>query len=113
MSDVKNPNAFTDNPVDGAQKRLEELGYQQVLDRKLSVFGNVVMGLSNVAPVMAAVLKSPGEMGADVAVADGQTLGMAPSFGGPEGLMPLWWALSLGACLGGNGTLIGASASVV
>ena len=25
----------------------------------------------------------------------------------------LWWALSLGACLGGNGTLIGASANVV
>ncbi|WP_027363890.1 ArsB/NhaD family transporter [Desulfotruncus alcoholivorax] len=28
-------------------------------------------------------------------------------------LNPLWWALSLGACLGGNGTLIGASANVV
>lgn len=26
---------------------------------------------------------------------------------------PLWWSLSLGACLGGNGTLIGASANVV
>lgn len=26
---------------------------------------------------------------------------------------PLWWATSLGACLGGNGTLIGASANVV
>ena len=26
---------------------------------------------------------------------------------------PLWWALSLGACLGGNGSLIGASANVV
>lgn len=26
---------------------------------------------------------------------------------------PLWWAISLGACLGGNGTLIGASANVV
>ncbi len=26
---------------------------------------------------------------------------------------PIWWALSLGACLGGNGTLIGASANVV
>ncbi len=26
---------------------------------------------------------------------------------------PLWWALSLGACLGGNGTLIGASANVI
>ena len=25
----------------------------------------------------------------------------------------LWWAISLGACLGGNGTLIGASANVV
>ncbi|WP_050608053.1 SLC13 family permease [Clostridium niameyense] len=26
---------------------------------------------------------------------------------------PLWWALSLGACLGGNGTMIGASANLV
>ncbi len=26
---------------------------------------------------------------------------------------PLWWALSLGSCLGGNGSLIGASANVV
>jgi len=26
---------------------------------------------------------------------------------------PLWWATSLGACLGGNGTLIGASCNVV
>ncbi len=26
---------------------------------------------------------------------------------------PTWWALSLGACLGGNGTLIGASANVI
>ncbi|MGL4362947.1 MAG: SLC13 family permease [Cellulosilyticaceae bacterium] len=26
---------------------------------------------------------------------------------------PLWWAVSLGACFGGNGTLIGASANVV
>ena len=27
--------------------------------------------------------------------------------------LPLWWALSLGACLGGNGTLIGASANII
>lgn len=26
---------------------------------------------------------------------------------------PFWWAISLGACLGGNGTLVGASANVV
>jgi Na+/H+ antiporter NhaD/arsenite permease-like protein len=34
---------------------------------------------------------------------------------GTQGInvVPLWWALSLGACLGGNGTLIGASANVV
>jgi Na+/H+ antiporter NhaD/arsenite permease-like protein len=37
---------------------------------------------------------------------------MAPTFGGPDGLLPLWWSLSLGACLGGNGTLIGASANL-
>ena len=26
---------------------------------------------------------------------------------------PLWWAVSIGACFGGNGTIIGASANVV
>ena len=26
---------------------------------------------------------------------------------------PLWWSLALGACLGGNGTAIGASANVI
>lgn len=33
--------------------------------------------------------------------------------GGIENLRPLWWALSLGACLGGNGSLVGASANVI
>lgn len=28
-------------------------------------------------------------------------------------LTPAWWSLSLGACLGGNGTIIGASANVI
>ncbi len=37
---------------------------------------------------------------------------MAPAFGGPEHIQALWWCLSLGACLGGNGTLIGASANL-
>ena len=32
---------------------------------------------------------------------------------GISDLGPLWWALSLGACLGGNGTIIGASANVI
>ena len=37
---------------------------------------------------------------------------MAGSFGGEANIEPLWWCLSLGACLGGNGTLIGASANL-
>lgn len=32
---------------------------------------------------------------------------------GLANLDPMWWSLALGACLGGNGTLIGASANVV
>ncbi len=32
---------------------------------------------------------------------------------GVHDLEPLWWSLSLGACLGGNGTLIGASANLI
>ncbi len=37
---------------------------------------------------------------------------MAPALGGAQNIEPLWWTLSLGACLGGNGTLIGASANL-
>ncbi|MEK5419351.1 ArsB/NhaD family transporter [Paenibacillus sp. FSL L8-0708] len=32
---------------------------------------------------------------------------------GISNLEPLWWSLALGACLGGNGTLIGASANLI
>jgi len=39
--------------------------------------------------------------------------GMAPTFGGPDALVPLWWSLALGPCLGGNGSLIGASANLI
>lgn len=38
---------------------------------------------------------------------------MAPALGGAEAITPLWWALSIGACLGGNGSIIGASANVI
>jgi len=33
--------------------------------------------------------------------------------GGHDAILPIWWALSLGACLGGNGSLVGASANVM
>ena len=37
---------------------------------------------------------------------------IAADMGGREAMMPVWWALSLGACYGGNGSLIVASAIV-
>jgi Na+/H+ antiporter NhaD/arsenite permease-like protein len=37
---------------------------------------------------------------------------MAPAYGGADKIEPLWWCLALGACLGGNGTLIGAAANL-
>src|SRR5215470_14950859 len=37
---------------------------------------------------------------------------MAPAYGGPDKIEPLWWCLALGACLDGNGTLIGAAANL-
>jgi Na+/H+ antiporter NhaD/arsenite permease-like protein len=38
---------------------------------------------------------------------------MSGLLGGPEALRPLWWALALGSCLGGNGSLVGASANLI
>ncbi|MFC1630375.1 MAG: ArsB/NhaD family transporter [Arenicellales bacterium] len=38
---------------------------------------------------------------------------MAASFGGAEQLQPIWWSLALGSCLGGNGSLVGASANLI
>jgi len=32
---------------------------------------------------------------------------------GQAAIQPVWWSLALGACLGGNGTLVGASANVI
>ncbi|MEN6587400.1 MAG: SLC13 family permease [Sulfuricella sp.] len=37
---------------------------------------------------------------------------MEPVFG-LDKLATLWWSLALGACLGGNGSLVGASANLV
>ena len=38
---------------------------------------------------------------------------MSRSFGGTEAMLPVWWSLALGSCLGGNGSLVGASANLI
>jgi len=38
---------------------------------------------------------------------------MEASLGGADALMPVWWSLALGSCLGGNGSLVGASANLI
>ncbi|MCT4533886.1 aminomethyl-transferring glycine dehydrogenase subunit GcvPA [Halodesulfovibrio sp.] len=44
---------------------------------------NKALGIISVYPVMQSVMKTPGEMGADIAVAEAQSLGQPLSFGGP------------------------------
>jgi Na+/H+ antiporter NhaD and related arsenite permeases len=38
---------------------------------------------------------------------------MEAGLGGAAAAEPVWWSLALGACLGGNGTLVGAAANVM
>jgi len=38
---------------------------------------------------------------------------MEAGLGGKDALEPVWWSLALGACLGGNGSLVGAAANVM
>ena len=38
---------------------------------------------------------------------------MEAGLGGADALEPVWWSLALGACLGGNGSLVGAAANVM
>ncbi len=38
---------------------------------------------------------------------------MEAAMGGRDAMEPIWWSLALGACLGGNGSLIGAAANVM
>ncbi|MCQ4636301.1 APC family permease [Anaerovorax odorimutans] len=84
---------FVDSKEDGAQRRLEQLGYPQELDRRLSVFGNVVMALSNVSPVMAAFV---------YALAAFATVGIAT---GPAALLQGINVILIGLILGELGSM--------
>ena len=62
----------------------------------LSAFGSAILGNIPFVATMIPLIKNVEE-----------------AFGGREAMMPIWWALSLGACFGGNGSLIAASANVI
>jgi Na+/H+ antiporter NhaD/arsenite permease-like protein len=58
----------------------------------------IVSAVVNNIPYVATIIPMVQEIGTQV---------------GDDAIRPLWWALSLGACLGGNATLVGSSAGVI
>ncbi|MCP5197090.1 MAG: ArsB/NhaD family transporter [Gammaproteobacteria bacterium] len=93
---------------------VDSTGLLQLLaDKMLALTGGNLTATSTIILWSSAILSAIIDNIPFVATMIPMIKAMAPTFGGPEGLMPLWWALSLGACLGGNGTLVGASANLV
>ncbi len=93
---------------------LEETGVLKMLGQ---MFVNLTEGSIEKATVLivwsSAILSSAIDNIPFVATMIPMIKSMEAEMGGREAMMPVWWALSLGACFGGNGTLIGASANVI
>lgn len=91
---------------------LEQVGVMEYLAMKLLDFtgGNMMMTMI-VVLWFSAIISSFLDNIPFVAT----MIPLIKNFGEMSGsdVTPLWWALALGACLGGNGTLIGASANVI
>ncbi len=93
---------------------LEQTGVLSLLGRKFIDFtGGSMEKLVFLILWSSAILSSAVDNIPFVATMIPMLKSMEESMGGREAMMPVWWALSLGACFGGNGTLIGASANVV
>ncbi|MCB1032470.1 MAG: ArsB/NhaD family transporter [Acidobacteria bacterium] len=74
-------------------------------------FSGVVSAFLDNIPYVATMAPLVTEMAGTVFHGDPSTIYSAAHH--HDVLMPVWWALALGSCLGGNGTAIGASANVV
>ncbi len=93
---------------------LEVTGILKLLGTKfIELTGGSVEAMMYVILGSSAVLSSAIDNIPFVATMIPMIKSMEEAVGGREAMMPVWWALSLGACFGGNGTLIGASANVV
>ncbi|MCJ7749981.1 MAG: hypothetical protein MUQ65_02635, partial [Armatimonadetes bacterium] len=74
-------------------------------------FSAIVSGVVDNIPFVATMNPMLMELAADFA--NVPVAALTPAQLHTAVMMPFWWALSLGACLGGNFTLVGASANVV
>lgn len=72
----------------------------------LSALAAGVMGNVAFVPIMSAIIS-------DLAIGIHGSPAEAGLLSHQQAIYPLWWALSLGACFGGNFTLVGAGANVV
>ncbi len=91
---------------------LESIGFISLLSQKLLSVTNGSIAITALLVLwMSAVLSSFLDNIPYVATMIPLVKSMAESTGGDY--EPVWWALTMGACLGGNGTIIGASANVV
>lgn len=80
-------------------------GHATVTTLFLLWFSGIFSAIIDNIPYTATMIPMVKHIGAEMSSALGQPL--------QEVLNPLWWSLALGACLGGNGTSIGASANVL
>ncbi len=93
---------------------LEETGILEMMGRKFLEFTNSELEKISILTLwVSAILSSIVDNIPFVATMIPMLKSMEESIGGREIMMPAWWALSLGACFGGNGTIIGASANVI
>ena len=97
-----------------AVKGIEQAGVLEILaDRALGMTGGDMTLTALTILLISAIVSAIVDNITFVATMIPLIKSMAPTFGGAENLMPLWWSLALGACLGGNGSLVGASANLI
>ncbi|MBP5399760.1 MAG: ArsB/NhaD family transporter [Alphaproteobacteria bacterium] len=93
---------------------LETTGLLKIVGNKLSDFSQgSINKMSMLILWFSALLSSAIDNIPFVATMIPMLKSVEESLGGREAMMPVWWALSLGSCFGGNGSLIAASANVI